>query len=89
MSPIMRVALTKGFVMKTTSVSLDFSVRVHSMPTEPTGISKYISISVNFEFCHFLEDVIETRSGIGTDKDDGQSQTNQGSHKHLITVYFF
>ena len=57
-----------------------------SMPTEPTEISKYASISVTFEFCHLLEDVIETRSGSGTNKDDGQSQTNQGSHKHLITV---
>ena len=45
-----------------------------------------LSISVNFEFCQLLEDVFGTRSGISKDKDDGQGWTNQGNHKHLITL---
>lgn len=45
-----------------------------------------LSISVNFEFCQLLEDVFGTRSGISKDKHDGQGWTNQGNHKHLITL---
>lgn len=93
MSLIKRVALIKGFVVKTKSVSCRlFQYVLHNTRRHPpdsfinlkyTWCTSHLMIELNqflmhFKFFHLLEDVIEASPETRSGKDDSQDQTNQG-----------